>query len=111
MTKTNHALTWRGIKLRITHMPSYIAPAWDHLDIRVLAPKGAILPITGTSYRSHFLCDDNLAAAGGAVAFVRAPLVFFDRDRWSFSPECAVLRSRRSIAYPIRNLFRPLVRL
>ena len=89
MTKTNHALTWRGIKLRITHTPSYITPGWDHLDIRVLAPKGAILPITTTGYRSHFLSDDDLAAAGGATAFVR---VWIEREAATKTWRKATLR-------------------
>ena len=34
-----------------------------------MTPKGAPLPITQTSYLSHFLDEERLATAGGPVAF------------------------------------------
>ncbi len=43
-----------------------------HLEIQVLSPEGAILPITDTGFRSHFISSLYVEAAGGALPYVRA---------------------------------------
>jgi hypothetical protein len=68
--KTAH-LTWRGTLLSIKHTPQYFGHA-DHVEVTVKKPVKAILPITDTGYRSHFIDPDELQAAGGAVLFVQA---------------------------------------
>jgi hypothetical protein len=62
-------LVWRDTVCRVKHTPNYINKGWSHLEIVVVAPKGAPLPITGTGYRSHFLTHELIEAAGGPVAF------------------------------------------
>lgn len=42
-----------------------------HLQIRVLAPVRAPLPVTDTGYRSHFVDRDAVESEGGPVEFVR----------------------------------------
>lgn len=69
---TDHRFQWRDIKLRVRHTPDYINPGWSVLEIHVVAPKGAPIPITDTGYRSQFLDEAELKAAGGPVAYVRA---------------------------------------
>ena len=75
MTKTSkrksrtHMLVWRGITCRVKHTPRYFDYA-DHVELFVVKPKGAILPITETGYRSEFLSAEELATAGGAVTFI-----------------------------------------
>jgi hypothetical protein len=64
-----HKLIWRDMTCRVKHTPNYLSPGWTHIEITVVTPKGAPLPITGTGYRSHFLDEELLAAAGGPVAF------------------------------------------
>jgi hypothetical protein len=64
-----HKLVWRDITCRVKHTPNYINKGWSHLEIVVVSPKGAPLPITGTGYRSHFLDAGLIAKAGGPVAF------------------------------------------
>ena len=54
------------------HTPNYISKGWSHIEIVVLTPKGAPIPITATGYRSHFLDQDFLIEAGGPVAFFLA---------------------------------------
>ena len=66
---STHKLVWRDITCRVKHTPNYISKGWSHLEIMVVAPKGAPLPIAGTGYRSHFLDVDLIAKAGGPVAF------------------------------------------
>src|SRR5690606_12406208 len=70
-------LVWRRATCRVRHTRDYLAPGTDHIEIEVLSPKGAPLPITGTGYRSHFLDAAELAAAGGTVAYVTA---WLDRE-------------------------------
>lgn len=66
---TTHKLTWRDITCRVRHTPDYLSKGWSHIEIIVLKPKGAPLPITETGYRSHFLGHDELQRAGGPVRF------------------------------------------
>ena len=66
---TTHKLVWRHVTAKIRHTPDYISKGWTHIELVVVAPKGAPLPITETGYRSHFLDADDLAQAGGPVAF------------------------------------------
>ncbi len=64
---TTHKLVWRDVTCRVRHTPNYLSKGWSHIEIVVLKPKGAPLPITETGYRSHFLGHDELQRAGGAV--------------------------------------------
>jgi hypothetical protein len=64
-----HKLVWRDMTCRVKHTQNYLSPGWTHIEITVITPKGAPLPISGTGYRSHFLDEELLAAAGGPVAF------------------------------------------
>lgn len=87
---TSHRLDWRGITCRVRHTRDYLSPGTDHIEIEVVSPEGAPLPVTTTGYRSHFIAADDLAAAGGAQhpidrrAARRAP-----RDRALRSPSIA----------------------
>ena len=66
---TAHKLLWRDVSCRVRHTPNYISKGWSHIEIIVLKPKGAPIPITSTGYLSHFLDAEMLAAAGGPVRF------------------------------------------
>lgn len=65
-------LVWRDVTCRVRHTPNYLSKGWSHIEIIVVSPKKAPLPITETGYRSHFLDEDLLKKAGGPVTF------FFD---------------------------------
>lgn len=69
---TQYRFQWREFRLRIRHTPDYLSKGWSHLELHLVAPKGAPLPITATGYLSHFLGEDQLNAAGGPIAFFRA---------------------------------------
>ena len=75
--KARTSLVWRGIKCRITITPNFLSPGWTQLEIEVVGPKGAPLPITDTGYRAHYLDAEDLIASGGAVAFFTA---WLDRE-------------------------------
>lgn len=70
--KSQWRFCWRDVSLNVTATPNYLHDGWTHLELRVLAPKSAPLPLTQTGYLSHFIDADELVAAGGAVAFFGA---------------------------------------
>lgn len=70
--KAVERFTWRGIECSATHTSDYISTGWSHVELRVLKPKGMPVPITETGYRSHFLDEADIKAAGGPAAFFRA---------------------------------------
>ena len=55
---------WLGLSV------SKLDLAYAHLELQVLAPKGAPLPVTETGYRSEFLDCGRVEASGGLKAFV-----------------------------------------
>jgi len=72
-------LIWRGVTIEVSLEADYLGmsakfpdAAHEHLQVRVLAPEGAVLPITETGYRSHFQPCGTAAAQGGVKAFVLA---------------------------------------
>lgn len=64
-----HNITWRGVRIEITYTPNLYGMV-DHIELRTEGK--APLPVTQTGYRSNHLPLGNVAAAGGAVAFVTA---------------------------------------
>ena len=68
-TGTTSRLLWRDVICRVRHTPNYLSKGWSHIEIIVVTPKGAPLPITQTGYLSHFLDEEMLATAGGPVGF------------------------------------------
>ncbi len=83
-------LVWRGITLSISYEADWLgsgargsAFAVAHLEIRVLAPERAPLPMTETGYRSHFLAQGDVEAGGGPAAYVLAWLEHDAKDtKW-----------------------------
>lgn len=77
--KTVQRLEWRGIVVSVVYEPDWLGLAAKlgevsnaHLEIEVLSPERAALPITDTGYRSHFLPRSAVEQAGGPVAYVTA---------------------------------------
>lgn len=70
MSDVHETIDWQGITLSVTYTPKGRIPV-HHLEIHVLAPHGAALPITTTGYRSHFF-DDDVAEFGGVIGYVIA---------------------------------------
>lgn len=62
-------LVWRDVTCRVRHTPNYLSTGWSHIEITVVSPKKAPLPITETGYRSHFLDEELLKKVGGPVTF------------------------------------------
>jgi hypothetical protein len=82
-------LVWRGVLIGIQYEPGGFA-YYAHLELRVIAPVGAPIPVTNTGYRSHHLHPKPVKSAGGPVAYVRKWLDHESRspayrralDRW-----------------------------
>ena len=70
-------LVWRHIKCRLTETRDVLQPGWTQLEIDVVSPKGAPLPITDTGYLAHYIDADELAATGGIAEFFTA---WLDRE-------------------------------
>lgn len=80
MISTIHVsrIDWQGITIEISYEPSW-SPAMDscygrqmaHLQLQAVAPENAMLPVTETGYRSHFVPHAEVIEAGGAIAYVR----------------------------------------
>ena len=70
-------IEWRGILLVIRHQHDYLWPGTSHVEVHVVRPKRAVIPITETGYRSHFIDREELSLAGGAVTFV---IAWLDRE-------------------------------
>ena len=70
---TTATVTWRGITCRVRHTPKYFNDL-DHIELNVVSPKGARLPITETGFRSEFVTAVVLSGSGGAVAYLIALL-------------------------------------
>lgn len=67
-----YSFTWCGRLLAIRHTHDYLVRGQDHVEVIVRKPVKAILPITETGYRSHFIDGEELAESGGPVLFVQA---------------------------------------
>jgi|GEM_PF-550183 len=83
-------LVWEGITLLVSYEPHWLRSMTARLEINVIQPEGAPLPVTDTGYRSHFLKSGLVEEAGGPTAYVRAwldrearnPVWIRARDRW-----------------------------
>ncbi|MGQ0672819.1 MAG: hypothetical protein ACT4N2_08085 [Hyphomicrobium sp.] len=89
---TTVRFTWNDVVLSVRHQPDYISKGWDHIELRVVAPKGAIVPITNTGYLSHFLIPAEFKLAGGPLAFFSA---WLDRESKTKRWRMADLKSRQ----------------
>jgi len=70
----SHRMDWEGSALSVRWCPAWLARsegyAIAHLEI--IADNRAVLPVTETGYRSHFVPREAVEALGGPVAYVRA---------------------------------------
>lgn len=90
-------LVWAGVRCRVRVEPNHRGNlGWCRIDIQVLSPAGHPLPIAESGYHSHQLDEDELAAAGGAVAYYRS---WLDRDARHYRYTAAL------DAYQQRDLF------
>ncbi|MCF8710247.1 hypothetical protein [Rhizorhapis sp. SPR117] len=71
-----HTIVWRGVTIEIRYEERWLGTegpfSTAHLELHVLSPDKAPLPVTDTGYRSHFIAASVIAEAGGPVAFVQA---------------------------------------
>ncbi len=73
---------WEGIVISITHANKYCGVI-EHLEIRSIDPPKALLPITETGYRSHFISEGTLDTYDSPLAYVLAWLEYeADKPEW-----------------------------
>lgn len=65
-----HPASSQVVRLRVDHTRDYLVPGTDHIEIHVVSPRKAIIPLTDTGYRSHFIDGGQLKDAGGVRRFV-----------------------------------------
>ena len=87
-----HKLMWRDILIIVREQADYLWPGQSHIEIHVARPKRAIIPITETGYRSHFIGSEELSLAGGALAFVTA---WLDREAASKKWQRAEIKAQQ----------------
>lgn len=58
--------------MRVDHTRNYLIKGTDHLEIHVVSPRKAAIPLTDTGYRSHFIDANELLAAGGVQSFIQS---------------------------------------
>ena len=71
--------SWQGVTVAVSYEADWLgmskrfpASATSHLEIEVVSPEKAMLPITDTGYRSQFLRCGTVEGAGGPLAYTKA---------------------------------------
>lgn len=69
-----HRIDWEGIALLINWCPAWLGQdrAYSIAHLEIVADDRAVLPVTETGYRSHFVPREEVEALGGPVAYARA---------------------------------------
>lgn len=67
--RTTLPFRWRDIALKITVTEDAVFPGNTQLELLVVKPKDAPVPITSSGYYCHYMPAELLAANGGAIAF------------------------------------------
>jgi len=62
-------LEWQGIKIDVCYKPDYLGSA--HIELHVIEPPLAPIPVTPTGYISHFHQRGEVEAAGGPAEYAR----------------------------------------
>lgn len=57
MSPLHTVIDWQGISLSVEFTSNRFGTSVHHLEIHVLQPEGAVIPITDTGYRSHFFSE------------------------------------------------------
>ncbi len=76
-----HPAISHAVRLRIDHTRNYLVAGTDHIEIHVITPKTAAIPLTDTGYRSRFIDGEQLKEAGGVRRFVELWLAAESRSK------------------------------
>ena len=93
-------LVWRGVICKVVHTTNYIFPGQSHLELTVLSTPRVPLPITRTGYISHFVAENAVTAAGGAVSYF---LEWLDREATSKAWTRTEIASRQGDLFADRH--------
>ena len=75
--REHQTFRWRDVDCAVEHVRDWKIDGWSKLIIRVVQPRGAPLPFSEQGIHVCELDEDELKAAGGAVAFL---LAWLERD-------------------------------
>jgi hypothetical protein len=89
---TAHWFTWHHLRCKVSETRHYIRHGWTMLQLEVVASRDTPCPITTTGYLAHFLDEDELVRAGGAIAFFRD---WMDREAQSKAYKAVEFRWRQ----------------
>jgi hypothetical protein len=64
---TKNAFAWRHTTLRIIETDDAFEAGWTQLELTVVKPRKAPVPLTATGYFCHYLDAETLARVGGPV--------------------------------------------
>lgn len=67
---TRCVLVWRHLKCRVTEIPNHRLDGWTRIEIDVVSPRSAPLPIAESGHGVLEADASKIAEAGGVVAFV-----------------------------------------
>lgn len=87
-----HWFTWRHLRCKVSLIPDYGSPGWTLLELHVIAARDTPCPLTDTGYLAHQLDTEQLAVAGGPVAFFQA---WMDREAATKSYRAAEFQWRQ----------------
>ena len=68
--RASSTMIWRHVTCRIVETRNFLTPGTTQLEIRVIRPKGAPLPITTTGYCAEYVSALVISNAGGAHLFI-----------------------------------------
>lgn len=86
---STYAFTWRKLSLCVVHTPDVVNVGWSHLELTVVEPADAPLPLGFAQVFIHEMEEESLFNSGGPVAFFTA---WLDRDGSSASYARALFR-------------------
>lgn len=87
-----HWFTWRHLRCKLSETSHYLRHGWTMLQLEVVANRSTPCPLTRTGYLAHFIDEDELGNAGGAVPFMVA---WLDREADSKAYKAAEFRWRQ----------------
>ena len=64
---TVHWFTWRHLRLKLEETRHYTRHGWTMLQLHVIGARDVPCPVTATGYLAHFIDEEELAMASGAV--------------------------------------------
>lgn len=86
---STYAFRWRELSLCLVHTPDVVNLGWSHLELTIVDPADAPLPLGFSQLFVHEMEEASLIGSGGPVAFFTA---WLDHDGSSSAYARALFR-------------------